>query len=49
MANDSHPTAAKVPARASTLRSDFCPSIEGCCDDACCYLDWLIGRGEDRP
>lgn len=29
------------------LRGDLCPSIEGCCDEACCYLDWLIGRRGD--
>jgi hypothetical protein len=33
--------------RTPSLRGDLCPSIEGCCDDACCYLDWLIGRGGD--
>jgi hypothetical protein len=28
------------------LRADLCPSPEACCEEACCYLDWMIDRGD---
>lgn len=30
------------------LRADLVPSIEACCEDSCCYLDWIASRGEAR-
>jgi hypothetical protein len=30
------------------LPPDACPSIESCCDETCCYLDWLIGHRDEK-
>lgn len=30
------------------LRADLFPSIESCCEDSCCYLDWMRDRPEPR-
>jgi hypothetical protein len=45
-AGDPRPSA---PVPAPRLRADLCPSVEACCDEACCYLDWMIDRGPGRP
>ncbi len=37
----------KGAARQAALPADLVPSLESCCDEACCYLEWLQARKDD--